>query len=80
MRLKAFAMAGCAAVTLALSVVSFPLILDRKVHLDVAIATVTRGSRMLKNPNGGFARIIHMLLTTKNPTGLTKTWRNQLME
>ena len=49
-------------------------------NLDVAIATVTRGSRMLKNPNGGFARIIHMLLTTKNPTGLTKTWRNQLME
>jgi len=48
--------------------------------LGVAIATVTRGSRMLKNPNGDFARIIRMILSTKNPTGSTKTWRNQLME
>lgn len=48
--------------------------------LGVAIATVTRGSRMLKNPNGGFARLIHMILTTKHPTRLTQAWRKQLME
>lgn len=46
----------------------------------VAIGTITRGSRMLQKPTGGFARLIHMILTTKNPTGPTKTWRNQLME
>ncbi len=52
-------------------------IVDR---LDVAIGTVTRGSRMLKNPTGGFARLIHMILTTKRPNGPIKAWRNQLME
>ena len=49
-------------------------------ELGVAIATVTRGSRMLKNKSGGFHSLIHMILSTKNPTGLTKAWRNQLME
>ncbi len=52
-------------------------IVDR---LDVAIGTVTRGSRMLKNPTGGFARLIYMILTTKRPNGPIKAWRNQLME
>lgn len=46
----------------------------------VAIATITRGSRMLQKPTSGFARLIHVILTTKNPTGPTKAWRNQLME
>jgi len=48
--------------------------------LGVGIATVTRGSRMLKNPKGGFHRIINMIISTNKPTGLTKVWRNQLMK
>ena len=45
----------------------------------IAIATITRGSRLLHKPTGGFARLIHMILTTKNPTAPIKAWRNQLM-
>ncbi|PJE76743.1 transcriptional regulator [Candidatus Uhrbacteria bacterium CG10_big_fil_rev_8_21_14_0_10_48_16] len=48
--------------------------------LGVGVATVTRGSRMLRNPQGGFRRIIDMILSTKRPTGLTKAWRTQLTE
>lgn len=46
--------------------------------LGVGVATVTRGSHMLKNLKGGFNQIIHMILATKNPTGLTRSWRNEL--
>ena len=45
----------------------------------VAIATVTRGSRMLKKPTGGFARLIHMILTTKRPNGPVKAWRSHVI-
>lgn len=49
-------------------------------RVAVAIATVTRGSRTLKNPTGGFTRLIRMILTTRRPNRAVQAWRNQLME
>lgn len=49
-------------------------------ELKVAIATITRGSRMLRNKAGGFHHLIHMILTIKNPNGLVKAWRKELKE
>ena len=46
--------------------------------MGAGIATVTRGSRMLQNSQGGFRRVIAMILSVKRPTGLTQSWRNQL--
>lgn len=48
--------------------------------LNVGIATVSRGSRTLQEPNSGLKRLITMILTHKNPKGLTKAWRSQLEE
>lgn len=49
-------------------------------RVGVAIATVTRGSRTLKKPTGGFTSLIRMILTVKRPSRAIQAWRNQLME
>ena len=49
-------------------------------ELGVGIATVTRGARLLKKPQGGLRRIIDMIHSTKTFRGLPKSWRDQLME
>lgn len=46
--------------------------------LDVATATITRGSRLLHNPKGACTTILSMQNSSKKSVGRAASWRKQL--